>query len=53
MSKHLYEIGPFRIDLTERLLLRDGQPVPPKLLKHCSCLIQNYGRDLMLVENFR
>lgn len=24
---HLYEFGPFRLDTTERLLLRDGKPV--------------------------
>jgi DNA-binding winged helix-turn-helix (wHTH) protein/TolB-like protein len=26
--RHLYEFGPFRVDPTERLLLRDGLPVP-------------------------
>jgi DNA-binding winged helix-turn-helix (wHTH) protein/TolB-like protein/Flp pilus assembly protein TadD len=28
--KHFYEFGPFRIDTSNRLLLRDGQPVPLK-----------------------
>lgn len=27
-AQHLYEFGPFRIDSAERLLLRDGHPVP-------------------------
>ena len=26
--QHLYEFGPFRIDPTERLLLRSGEPIP-------------------------
>ena len=45
MSKHLYEFGPFRIDLTERLLLRDGQPVPltPKAFETLLVLVQNCG----------
>lgn len=29
-TKHFYEFGPFRIDTSNRLLLRDGQPVPMK-----------------------
>ena len=27
-AKHLYEFGPFRIDPSEGLLLRDEQPIP-------------------------
>jgi hypothetical protein len=25
---HWYEFGPFRLDSAQRLLLRDGEPVP-------------------------
>jgi Tol biopolymer transport system component/DNA-binding winged helix-turn-helix (wHTH) protein len=43
MSKHFYEFGPFRIDLTERLLLRDGQPIglTPKAFETLLVLVQN------------
>src|SRR5262249_58098824 len=27
-TNKIFEFGPFRLDCTERLLLRDGQPVP-------------------------
>lgn len=27
-ARHLFEFGPFRMDQAERLLLRDGRPVP-------------------------
>ena len=27
-DKHLYEFGPFRLDISERVLLRDGEVVP-------------------------
>src|SRR5437763_11587280 len=27
-AKHFYEFGPFRIDVGNRLLLRDGEPLP-------------------------
>jgi hypothetical protein len=30
--KHFYEFGPFRIDVSERTLLRDGQVVPIRAL---------------------
>jgi DNA-binding winged helix-turn-helix (wHTH) protein/TolB-like protein/Tfp pilus assembly protein PilF len=29
-SRHLYEFGPFTVDPVERLLLREGQPIPLK-----------------------
>ena len=43
--KHLYVFGPFRFDPTERLLLRDGRPVPlsPKLSETLFLLVQDAG----------
>src|SRR3984893_9589210 len=43
-----YEFGPFRLDASERLLLRDGQPVPlpPKVFATLLTLIENPGRLL-------
>ena len=40
-----YEFGPFRLDLEERLLLRNGKVVPlaPKLLETLEILVQNNG----------
>lgn len=47
-EKHLYEFGPFRLDPAERLLLRDGEPVPlePKVFDTLVLLIRNSGRLL-------
>ena len=47
-QKHLYEFGPFVLDAGERLLLRDGAPVPlaPKAFDTLVVLVQN-GRRLM------
>src|SRR5262252_1719151 len=43
--KHLYVFGPFRFDPDERLLLRDGTPVPlsPKLTETLFLLVQDAG----------
>ncbi|SRR6266404_1499385 len=48
MSKPLqscYEFGPFRLNASERLLLRDGQPVPlpPKVFDTLLVLVQSSG----------
>lgn len=42
---YLYEFGPFRLDPTERLLLRDGHPVPltPKAFDLLMVLVQRSG----------
>ena len=42
---YLYEFGPFRHDPTERLLLRDGHPVPltPKAFDVLMVLLQHSG----------
>lgn len=47
-----YEFGPFRLDLSEQLLLRDGHPVPltPKIFDVLRVLVQNGGH---LVEKER
>jgi len=43
--KHFYAFGPFRLAPEERLLLRDGRPVPlaPKVTETLLLLIQNAG----------
>jgi Tol biopolymer transport system component/DNA-binding winged helix-turn-helix (wHTH) protein len=45
-EKHLYDFGPFRLDLKTRMLLRDGVYVPltPKALETLAVLIENSGR---------
>ena len=47
-EKHLYKFGPFRLDPAERLLLRDGEPVPlePKVFDTLVLLIRDRGRLL-------
>ncbi|MFZ0751612.1 MAG: winged helix-turn-helix domain-containing protein, partial [Pyrinomonadaceae bacterium] len=44
--RYLYEFGPFRIDTANRLLLRDGKPIPlkPKVVDTLFALIENSGR---------
>jgi DNA-binding winged helix-turn-helix (wHTH) protein/tetratricopeptide (TPR) repeat protein len=44
--KHFYEFGPFRLDLVERLLIQDGQPValPPKVFETLVLLVERRGR---------
>ena len=47
-TTQLYEFGPFRIDTKDRLLFRDGQPIPlkPKVIDTLLVLIENSGRVL-------
>jgi TolB-like protein/DNA-binding winged helix-turn-helix (wHTH) protein/Flp pilus assembly protein TadD len=47
--QHLYEFGPYRLDTAERLLLRDGEPVPltPKAFETLVALVE---RSSHLVE---
>lgn len=47
-EKRFYEFGPFRLDLEERLLMRDGEPVPltPKAFETLLVLIENSGKVL-------
>ncbi len=44
-DKDLYEFGPFRLDLTERLLWRDGKPVaiPPIAFDTLLVLVERHG----------
>ncbi len=43
--KHFYTFGPFRLDPQERVLLRDGQPVPlaPKAVEILLLLVEKAG----------
>jgi Tol biopolymer transport system component/DNA-binding winged helix-turn-helix (wHTH) protein len=43
--RHLYEFGPFRLDVTERLLLRDEQHIPltPKAFDTLRVLVEHGG----------
>jgi eukaryotic-like serine/threonine-protein kinase len=45
-TKQLYEFGPFRLDVEERLLMRDGRmaPLPPKVFDTLLVLVENSGR---------
>src|SRR5262245_61650770 len=44
-AKEVYEFGPFRIDVAERLLTREGQNVPltPKAFDTLLLLVENRG----------
>jgi DNA-binding winged helix-turn-helix (wHTH) protein/TolB-like protein len=44
--KHFYEFGPFSIDVKNRLLLRDGEPLPltPKVVDTLLVLVQHGGQ---------
>src|SRR2546425_11193789 len=45
---HFYEFDPFRIDVTERLVLRDGSPItlPPKAFDILLALVRESGHVL-------
>ena len=47
-TKHFYEFGPFRLDTSERLLLRDGSVIPltAKVFDTLLVLVQNGGQTL-------
>jgi len=47
-TNRFYEFGPFRLDVGERVLLRDGQPVTlsPKLFDILLALVENNGHIL-------
>src|SRR5262249_54196061 len=58
MSKevsHLYEFGPFRIDVAERLLLREGEAVPltPKAFETLLLLVESRGHTVEKDELMR
>jgi Tol biopolymer transport system component/DNA-binding winged helix-turn-helix (wHTH) protein len=45
---HFYEFGSYRLDIRERILLRDGHhvPLPPKALETLIVLVENSGHIL-------
>jgi len=45
-NKAVYQFGQFRLDSGERVLLRDGSPVPltPKIFDILLLLVENRGR---------
>lgn len=47
-ARHLYQFGPFSLDVAERVLFRDGQPValPPKAFDLLLVLVENSGHLL-------
>ena len=51
-GQHFYEFGPFRLDPSERLLLRANQPiqVPPKAFETLLLLVRNSGHVLTKEE---
>jgi len=54
-ASQLYEFGQFRLDPQERLLLRDGEPIPlsPKAFDMLLALVENGGRLLEKEELMR
>ncbi len=50
-----FEFGPFRLDLSERLLLRNGKAVPlaPKVFETLAILVENSGHTLEKDELMR
>ena len=47
-TKHFFEFGPFRVDASNRLLLRDGEvvPLPPKAFDILLVLVEGSGQVL-------
>lgn len=47
-AKHFYDFGPFRLDVEESLLLRDGESLtlPPKAFETLLALVENSGHLL-------
>ena len=47
-ARHFYEFGPFRVDVANRLLLREGEPVPLtiKAFDTLLALVENSGQVL-------
>ena len=54
-ARRLYEFGSFRIDTANRLLFRDGKPIPlkPKVVETLLVLIENRGRVVEKEELIR
>ena len=47
-KRQFYQFGPFRLDPEERVLMRDGAPIPlrPKVTDTLCLLVENAGHDL-------
>ena len=47
-ARHYYDFGPFRLETGERVLLREGRPVPltPKVFETLLALVEDSGRIL-------
>ena len=47
-TKHFFEFGPFRVDASNRLLMRDGEvvPLPPKAFDILLVLVEGSGEVL-------
>ena len=54
-EKHLYDFGPFRLDLNSRMLLRDGAylALTPKALETLAVLVEGNGRIVNKEELLR
>ena len=54
-AKHLYQFGPFSVDVAERVLWREGRPValPPKAFELLLVLVENGGHLLEKEELMR
>jgi DNA-binding winged helix-turn-helix (wHTH) protein/DNA-binding beta-propeller fold protein YncE len=52
--KHFYDFGPFSLNVTQRVLLREGRSVPfgPKAFQTLLVLLENRGRTLTRQELF-
>src|SRR5262245_48726276 len=55
LPNDLYDFGPFRLDLAERVLFRDGQPISltPKAYDLLVALVERYGRVVEKEELMR
>jgi DNA-binding winged helix-turn-helix (wHTH) protein len=54
-TNHLYEFGPFSVDVEERVLLRDGRvvPLPPKAFSILFALVREQGRVVSKADLMR
>jgi len=54
-TEHLYQFGQFTLDVDQRVLSRQGKPLPltPKVLETLLILVQNSGRILEKDELMR
>ncbi|HET9532437.1 MAG TPA: transcriptional regulator, partial [Blastocatellia bacterium] len=55
MVKRVYEFGPFRVDVSNRLIMRDNEPVQvtPKAFDTLLVLLESHGRVIEKEEMMR